>query len=368
MPAARWLNEQGLRMNRNRECGGNRKRMGFFTIGNLQPMIRNKMYVGIKSYNQDGQVKETEAVWAPIVDRETFDMANELLSKHKKLTKVDEEGKNSRYPYILSPVISCKVCGDRLSGKSAHGKREKIGYYEHAWATRKGSHVPGLKHRCWPYRVLAKEIEPAVWQEITKVLTNDDVAKDLMNEAVKSFRLNPGSREAERHRQTVFSVDEKLETLSERLASLPSSVSPTPIYKQMEKLEALKKEAELKLRQLESGGVAVGMPIELKSYEVFRERLRDFLKGNPVPEAKATIARYLIRWIKVHPDGFDINWALGDSYVKCVLASWSDSKNSEKSDGLKAKKRAEGFAFSPTPAPEGVGCSNTVDIGRGGGI
>jgi site-specific DNA recombinase len=360
MPAARWLNEQGIRMQREREGGGNRKRMGYFTIDNLQAIIRNRIYIGIKVFKQNGEIKETDAVWTPIIDCDTFEMANMILSKNKKLSRLNDEGKNSRYPYILSTLVFCKTCGDRMPGKSAHGRQEKIGYYEHGWATKKGSHIPGFKHQCWPYRVLAKELEPAVWREIIKVLTNESVAEDLMKEATRSHRLNPGSREAERCRQTIFSVDEKLETLSERLATLPKTVSPAPIYKQMEKLEELKKEAQGKLGRLENGGVAVGMPTELRSYNVFREKLKNYLENDPSDEIKAQIARYLIRWVKVHQDGFDINWAFGDGYVKCVLASWEDMESAGKAEILN-KKRAEGFSSSPI-ATHGVECSNTLTI------
>ncbi len=115
MPAARWLNEQGILMKKDRECGGNRKRMGYFTIDNLQAMIRNKMYVGIKSFRQEGEAQESDAVWAPIIDRDTFDMANEVLSKNKKLTKLNAEGKNSRYPYMLSTLVFCKTPDRRIA-------------------------------------------------------------------------------------------------------------------------------------------------------------------------------------------------------------------------------------------------------------
>ncbi len=114
---------------------------------------------------------------------------------------------------MLSSLVSCKVCGDRLPGKSAHGRNGKVGYYEHAWTTKKGSHIPGLKHQCWPYRVLEKDIEATVWNEVKNVLSDDNIVREIMEEAAKAQRLNPGSREAERYRQTIFSADEKLETL-----------------------------------------------------------------------------------------------------------------------------------------------------------
>ena len=145
MGAARSLNEQGYRLKRAREGGGIRSRMGIFTIDNLQSILRNKFYLGIKTFKHRGEQKETEAVWPPIVDHDLFEEANKLLDKNKSTNKTRMK---DRYPYILSGLVTCKNCGDRLVGKSAHGKREKIGYYEHAWATKKGSHIPGLKHKC----------------------------------------------------------------------------------------------------------------------------------------------------------------------------------------------------------------------------
>ena len=364
MPTARWLNEQNIRMKRDREGGGNRKRAGFFTVDNLQAMVRNKMYLGIKIYKQQEEIKETDAVWPAIIDRETFDMANQILNRNKKLTRTNENGDDTRYPYILSGIVSCKVCGDRLCGKSAHGRREKIGYYEHAWATRKGSHVPGLKHSCWPYRVLAKDIESAVWAEVEKLLTDDKICKELFNEATRSHKLSPGSREAEGHRQAIFSVDEKLETLSERLASLPQSISPTPIYHQMEKLEALKKSAQQGLSRIDNEGSAFGAPVELKSYAIFKDVLSALLKSDQSSKMKTQIVRYLIRWVKIHPDGLDINWAFGDNYVKCLLASWSHRKNLTDTGNSNFRQKKGADSSSNDVSTQGVVCSNTLTNGR----
>ncbi len=372
MPTARWLNEHGFKMHRHKEGGGSKQRSGFFTVDNLQAIVKNKMYLGIKVFKQNDELKEVDAVWSPIVDRDTFDMANAVLLRNKKLSNKNSEGKDTRYPYILTGLLSCKTCGDRLPGKSAHGKREKIGYYEHAWATKKGSHIPGFKHECFPYRVLAKEIEAAVWAEIEKVLTDDKVCKEIYLEAMKFHKLNPGSREVERYRQTIFSVDEKLETLSERLATLPKSISATPIYHQMEKLESLKKDAENNLRKLELNGVGSSEPIGLKTYAIFRESLREMLKLNNSAKMKAQIARFLIRSIKVHSDGFDINWAFGEDYVKCLLASWQTlNKPSGRNTGLSQNNRgAQTYYFTTnvTPDTKKVGCSNMLTNGRTGGI
>ena len=71
-------------------------------------------------------------------------------------------------------------------------------------------------------------------------------------------------------------------------------------------------------------------------------------------ETKALIVRYLIRWIKVHQDGIDINWAFGNNYIKCILGTWDEGK-----------KKAGNIIPSPKikNPTQGGGCSNTLTIG-----
>jgi hypothetical protein len=146
---------------------------------------------------------------------------------------------------------------------------------------------------------------------------------------------------------------------------LPATVSPAPVYRQMEKLEGIKREAEQKLGRLENGGAAVGMPAELKSYGIFRDALQSFLTSDPSDEMKSKIARYLIRWIKVHEAGFDINWAIGGDYVKCMLTSWKDAELGANIAALKTEKAGDSLSSPLTAQTPGVGSSNTLTNGRG---
>lgn len=56
------LNEQGHRPPRQVDGGGRGVRIGFFPVGNLNALLKNKMYLGIKEYREGGQLKSTEAV------------------------------------------------------------------------------------------------------------------------------------------------------------------------------------------------------------------------------------------------------------------------------------------------------------------
>jgi len=366
MAACKWLNSQGIRPKRHKE-GGGKPRQGHFTPDNLQRMLRNRIYLGVKNFHQKGEIKEAEAVWPPIVDPLTFEEANELLTKNKGRNK---QAMDNRYPYILSGFVSCKTCGDRMLGKSAHGRKEKYGYYEHSKATKKGTCIPGFKHQCDPYRIRATDIEPMVWNSIVELLADEKVAVALLDEATKSYRRNPESKEAEGSRQTVFSVDQQLETLAERLSSLPKTISPTPIFRQMEKLEIIKTQAQNKLAQLEQAGATVDAPVELNDYLQFLEVLRDILRDKgDCPKTKVYLVRQLVKNIQVSPEAVFINFAVGSFYVHSFLLRQGLQGHdlTGKNSGVENKKGVSDFVANPSfsicPNIPSVGGSNTLTNG-----
>ncbi len=346
MPAAKWLNEQGFRWKKEREGGGLRTRLGFFTVTNLKMMLKNKFYIGVKVYRNKTEKKETEAVWPAIVDPELFAQVNDLLSKNFRRKK---DAMQDRYPYQLVGLISCKACGDRMVGKSAHGNGGKIGYYEHAWSTMKGSYVPGLKHQCQPYRVLAKQLEPAVWNEVSKLFEKESFAAEILKAAKRSHDLNPESREVEKCNQTVFSVDRQLELMAERLSSLPETISPTPIYKQMEKLEGHKKEAQARLASLQATGATRDEPVEMRDFTRFLAAVKGFLRSDDSVKMRMKIIRLLVRKVLITTEGCEIYFKVGQTFVQIFLKD-VDGENGKKTIGLGEsghKKRAKDFLPSP---------------------
>ncbi len=72
-------------------------------------MLRSKFYIGIKSYTQNREIKETEAVWPPIIERDIFIKAHEILDKNHRRNKY---AMIDKYPYQLSGLVFCKTCGE----------------------------------------------------------------------------------------------------------------------------------------------------------------------------------------------------------------------------------------------------------------
>ncbi len=167
--------------------------------------------------------------------------------------------------------------------------------------------------------MLAKRIEPLVWEKVIECLTADSFAKELLTAANKEHRFNPAAKEMEGHRHKVTSIEGQLSLMAERLVSLPASVSPAPIYSQMEKLEKMKAEAERALTEISSKRVMIDPPAELKDFQIFLSTLKSWLKKSDSPNVRALIARTLIKKIVVSEVSVEVHFFIGETYVQIFL-------------------------------------------------
>lgn len=140
------------------------------------------------------------------------------------------------------------------------------------------------------------------------------------------FKTGASTKEAEKCNQMVFSIDRQLDVLAERLATLPSEISPTPIYKQMEKLEGKKREAQNKLTEMESSGFVKDEPCELKDFKKFLLTVEGLLRMEDNLKIRQKIIRYLVNKIFVLPDGFEVHFNVGETYVKVFMNNFEKDR------------------------------------------
>lgn len=308
--AAKLLNQQGYKIKRVSE-GGFKMRLGHFTADNLYRILKNKSYMGVRTYKENGVVKEAKAVWAPLIDKKTFYEAEVILKKNYRRLKPHSE---TRYPYLLSGMTYCADCGERLTGKSAWGNGGKIGYYEHAWSTKKMGCLVGKALNCEPKRILAKRVEPAVWGEVQKLISNPFTAKEILGLANEKHKILKSNGETKKLKKSIQALGSQIEVLAERLSVLPKAVTPAPIYKQMERLGELKQTEEKRMRDLEIKTGTFDVPAEIKSYQAFLDGFNK-LDGNN-PEIKTRIIQKLIHKIEIMHDGFKLHYYAGRSHFE----------------------------------------------------
>lgn len=325
--AATWLNENNFRLNR-KMIGGGRPRTGHFLFESLQKILRNKAYVGIRVYRTNEGLKETKAAWPAIVDDITFERVQEILTKNYRRKKPT---KPNRYPYQLTSLIVCGVCGDRLCGKSAWGKRKKIPYYEHSWTSKIQNALPEKVYTCKPHRIPGTIAENIVWREVEAVLTNSRVAEDLILEAKAIHAKFDNSNEIDRVKNKIYGVTAQIDALTERLSQLPMEISAEPIYKQMKKLELQKQDLEAKHYEMKNHGATQDLPVSLSKYEEFLKAITTWNKNEtPTPEQKQKVIEKLVDKIEIYPDEIKISFVMGSSKIERELTLIGSLSNSVK--------------------------------------
>ncbi len=310
--AARLLNQNGVEMPRSRTGGGDKQRTGNFGIDNLHQLLRRKTYKGVKTYRDNGKEKEAKATWKAIIPPEKFDRVQEILDGNYRRIKPFTP---QRWPYTLSGLVCCLKCRDAMSGKSAHGRAKKYGYYEHGWASRRGSVMAKEVLRCEPHRVKAEILEELVTQEVKKLLTSPHMARELIAKAQEAHRADSTGREMSNLKRKIVGYEGHEMALTERLAELPAKVSAAPIYKQLERLQESKRKAEEVLARLE-GERATQMPSSLESYTAFLKAIRGHFEDAVNPEQKSRIFKRLIGKIEVGENKVKIHYLVGEDWAE----------------------------------------------------
>jgi site-specific DNA recombinase len=317
-PTAKWLNDHGYRLKKGKQGGGAFRRMGHFTVDNLQNMLRSTAYIGVKRYQLQGELKEVKAVWPALVDTMVFQRANEILDKNRARLKPHKAG---RMPYVLTGILHCKKCGSHMPGKTATGCRSKVPYYEHAWATKRDSTLSKKIFKCEPHRVPAKKLEPAVMAKILEFITSPQMA-ELVFEKVKALHSHdPKRKDLERVKAKIAGLGSQIEALSERLAELPKAVSAVPIYKQMEKLQTLRSEQEEALVRLQSSGVtSLDRVVGLDSFDNFAKHYKRLVTKDIGPNETKQMIQKFVNKIEVGTDSFKIHYIVDKEHYRKELA------------------------------------------------
>jgi site-specific DNA recombinase len=316
--AALWLNNNGYTLKRHTEGGGNFKRIGHFTVDNLQAMLRNKAYLGIKVFHHKGELKQAKAVWPAIIDEVTFTRAGQMLDKNRRRYKPHKAGK---MVYLFSGVVFCKSCGSHMSGKSATGRSEKVGYYEHSWATKRDSTLSKKIFRCEPHRIPSRKLEPEAWGKVVEFVTNPKFVHRVLDKVRERHRDNPHRKEMERLKSKICGIGSQIDALSERLSELPKGVSAAPIFKQMEKLQVIQRDHEEALLEAKNGGVTrIDRIVGLDTFEDFASSYRNFVTREADVTRRKLMIQKFIRKVEVGSDTFKISYIVDQEHYKRELA------------------------------------------------
>ena len=314
---ARWLNENGFKAKAHHEGGGSRMRVGHFLVDNVQKILRNKAYIGIKVYTQKSEAKEVKAAWDAIIDEVVFNRVNEMLTKNKSRLK-PIRGEN-RYPYLLSGVSFCMTCGDYMPGKSATGRSGKVPYYEHSWAFKRDSCLTKKTFKCNPHRVQEKILGPLVWNEFLRLIDNNQFILNLREKIKELHAGNDSAKDYDRLKAKLYGLNSQLDSLAERIAILPKAVSPGPLFKQMEKIENYKNEIEEQLLSVREINLDEKL-VSLETFSDFRQIVKESLSENTDMNIRKMILQKFIKRVEIGPDSVKIHWNVDKEFYENELS------------------------------------------------
>lgn len=315
-PAAKWLNEHGYKMRKETFGGGRIKRLNHFTVDNLQSMLRNKAYIGIKEYTHRGEKREAKAVWPAIIDEVTFQRVGKILEQNRRRYRPHKAG---RMPYLLTGICTCLKCNSPMPGKSATGNGGKVGYYEHVWATKRDATLTKKIFKCDPHRVPAKKLDPFVLDKFKSLMMDKNMIRQVLESVKTRHQENPHRKDQERLKAKIYGINSQTEALAERLAEIPKSVSAQPIYKQMEKLETIKNDYEGQLAKLKhSGRSSLDRVVDLNKFEDFASHYRRYLLNATVQEQKMMLKKFIKR-VEVGVDDVKIHWIVDQEHYEREL-------------------------------------------------
>lgn len=204
--ASKWLNENGFKLRKQMDNGG-KLRLGHFMVDTLHHILTNKAYIGVRVFKTKEGKKESKAIWNAIVDAEVFRKVQEKLKKNLSKKKPHSV---QRYPYILSGMMTCGVCGETLSGKSAHGKNRKYPFYEHSRVTKTQGTLIHKLYTCKPHRFPGEIVETKVWEKVIELLENPGIAQEVIAVARKEHSGRDYSLEEERLKNKVYQLQGRL--------------------------------------------------------------------------------------------------------------------------------------------------------------
>ena len=230
---------------------GKSARLKRITPGKIYSALNNKGYVGIRQINTHSKEarEEVPAAWAPIVTEHLFQKAQTILKSNT--VRYHRRGPQ-RYLYLLSGLLACGKCGQRLQGRSAYSSNGKCHrYYSHRTKCSEG----GLD------RIDAEMAQELVLAWLRDVASNGQRFRELEAQGRKRIAHHIGElRESLRGLETEgAAIEERVETRIQELTRTRTEAVRESIEKSILDLRQRKKGLEEKqtfvldaIRQTES--------------------------------------------------------------------------------------------------------------------
>ncbi|MBD65429.1 MAG: hypothetical protein CME62_09495 [Halobacteriovoraceae bacterium] len=311
--AARRLNQENYKLSG--KIKGGKATLKHFGVENLYRILTNKALCGVRIYTEFGKEYEVKAVWKGIVPKRTFNKVQKILKANCSVKKKDNP---RRFPYILTGLVFCAECGDRLCGKSAHGAKRKVGYYEHGWRYRRNYCKTEAMHNCSnPTRFNAEMVHELVIEKVSELLNDEKIAMRLLKRAHELDKKDPIKADIRRFQNRRSNIDRKLEVITERITELPKEISAKGLYTKMGELQKQRDEVcrliDEKQRELKG---LMEKPATEKNWREFLGVFSKVFKTHLSVDEQTRLLKSLIYKIELGSQELKIHYFVGEDHIK----------------------------------------------------
>lgn len=129
---------------------------------------------------------------------------------------------------------------------------------------------------------------------------------------------NNESSEKEKLKAKLYGINSQLDALAERIAILPVTVSPVPLFKQMEKLEAVKKDLGERLLKVKDINISERL-VSIETFEEFKKIAKKTFLENPDFNIKRSILQKFILRVEIGINSIKIYWILDKEIFESEL-------------------------------------------------
>jgi DNA invertase Pin-like site-specific DNA recombinase/uncharacterized small protein (DUF1192 family) len=285
------VNASGARTKNFRTRSGTQRGGHLFVNNSVHGILTNVTYLGKREVNKANKgedansLKESEryqvvdATWPAIVDEQTFTAVQSKLAANREFVKFDQW---KVYPFVFSKRIRCLECGADIRTTSAHGRNEKYSYYRHVGKCSAGINL-----------IHADEMETLVFRRLKELDATPQFLDAIVRNQHKLVSDKGPSVEADRlaSESEMRQVQEKIEALVDRIASLPKTVDANVLIQKVGELQARK--AQLADYIVRLNAELAGMSREKQNPEEVRKAIR--VVNTRLSELSAPLKREIIR-------------------------------------------------------------------------
>jgi site-specific DNA recombinase len=290
---------------------GKSPRLKRITLGKIYGALTNRAYLAIRQINKRSKEspEEVPAAWPPIITERLFQNTRAILQSYKD--RYHRRGPH-QYLYLLSGLLACGKCGQKLQGKSAYssnGKRHR--YYSHRSTCPEG----GLD------RIDAEMAQELVLAWLRDVASNGERFRELEAQGKERIERQIGElrKEAGRLESELTGMRRQIEARIHELTRAKVERVRESIEKSIVGLEEARKDIEGR-RTLVCQSIAELESLISKDKSLFseyRDRIQEALK-KPEDERKTGLAG-LIASLLLQEEG--IKTALSSVNQKALRSS-----------------------------------------------